>query len=414
MSLAADPKMSVLTANKALYYGFWGQVYNSVQDAAVPEFYQLLQEFIERAQDNFGKVFDAFQADENAPKQKKPALAQVITTLTDSQAKRVLPVDTFELQGSIKQLICGRNCVADPQEINGGFRFPIDLNGLVEDVATAVGQSCDEAGYLFQSPIQGLIERELLMMSKPVKKKVVVEKPKEKPKKDDKKKKVKKAKKSKVLDPAGYVKQQIESSSSEEEEVDFKPFQQVVSSMHPKCKFCQAPLRFGIFPVKIPAQAKSFFSNVAKLVVQELQPSQQQVISSQHNDYQTKKTQSAVKTVPNYHFILLEIGFSTNYKKVHEENLKAIMAAKGNGFLIRIAKPSEDARKFGFDGMDAVKTNLQLDPSFSLDNQCYLIEVDNLRQGVIELMEVYKDRDLWITDWDDVKKRNDRYFPKKK
>ena len=49
-----------------------------------------------------------------------------------------------------------------------------------------------------------------------------------------------------------------------------------------------------------------------------------------------------------------------------------------------------------------------------MENYCYLIEVDNIRQGVKELMNMFEDRKYWIADWDDVKKRNEYYFPKKK
>ena len=108
------------------------------------------------------------------------------------------------------------------------------------------------------------------MMSKPKKVVKVVEKPKkeEKKKKDGEKKKKKAPKKSKVLSKEGYVQGQESSSEEEsEEKIEFKPTNMVVASTHPKCKFCQAPLRFGIFPVKIPAGYKTFISNCAKLAI---------------------------------------------------------------------------------------------------------------------------------------------------
>lgn len=62
--------------------------------------------------------------------------------------------------------------------------------------------------------------------------------------------------------------------------------------------------------------------------------------------------QASVKTLPQYHFVLLEIGYNNAYKKVHEENIKTILSMKGNGVLIRIAKPSDEARVFEFEGID--------------------------------------------------------------
>lgn len=52
---------------------------------------------------------------------------------------------------------------------------------------------------------------------------------------------------------------------------------------------------------------------------------------------------------------------------------------KGNGILIRIAKPTDEAKIFEFDGIEAVKTNLQLDANFNINNYCYLIESNSIR-----------------------------------
>lgn len=87
---------------------------------------------------------------------------------------------------------------------------------------------------------------------------------------------------------------------------------------------------------------------------------------------------------------------------------------KGQGCLIRICKPSDEARSFTFDGIDNYKTSIQLDPNFIHENYCFCIETDNVRNAVIDLMSVFKHRREWIADWDDMKKRKEKYLTKKK
>ncbi|CAL5972066.1 Conserved_hypothetical protein [Hexamita inflata] len=409
-------KQPVLTLNRPAFYGFWGNVFNSVMDNKPAETYQLLIQFIEHVQANNEAVYKAWMQEDQNTKQPKAGLSSfVFTTLTDSQAKLLLkPIEVAELQGSIRKFLCGRGCCADLQDLNSEYRFPVNPRGFVESVATRVGQDIVDPSYGFKSPLQGIIDRETIALTKPKPKPVIVEKPKEakkeKPKEGDAEKKPKKPKKA-PLDPALYP------AGPAPEKLIIKTLQlsaQPVTETQPVCTFCQAPLRFNIQPCKIPTNYKQFITQTSKTLQLPLQPAQVTLISAQHNNYQTNKSQPVAKTLPSQKFVLLELGYNTAFKKVHEENLKTVMQMKGNGFLVRIAKPSDEARTFTFDGIDSYKTNMQLDASFSLDNYCYCVEADSIRQGVIDLMEMFKDRYLWIAEWDDLKKRNDKYFPKKK
>lgn len=90
LTFTQNNKMSALMQDSGLYYGFWGTIYNTVLDNKPAETYDLIQQWIDVANNNFDQVFEVAEAPEGGKKPKRPPTSFVITSLTDSEAMMLL------------------------------------------------------------------------------------------------------------------------------------------------------------------------------------------------------------------------------------------------------------------------------------------------------------------------------------
>ena len=116
-----------------------------------------------------------------------------------------------------------------------------------------------------------------------------------------------------------------------------------------------------------------------------------------------------MKTISKVRFVILELGFTPAYTIIHHNHIRTVIAARGAGCLIRIAKSCTGADNFAFDGIDAlIRENGIID--IPLNTLCFCIECEKPEDGFAKLCQILANRYQWIANWDDPKNRRERYF----
>lgn len=424
------PNANMLIKDPELYYGFWGMQYNSVMDISPNPAYATLISWLLRVAGR-----DPLPPDkEGKPHKPPPHRIMFLTSATDShclseildraQRAPALRKQNLELQGSITSWMCTRLCTKLQWHWIPSFRFPVDDFMRVRRQMSRVGVPLDSAAPSNEYGLKNLATlygptvlaaqkhaeatraaaAEELRKRRAEAAKAIADKAagKEEPKKEG-------GSRSEAPEkPAAPRAPQVQPQTS------FVP-----TCTHVTCPRCGAPARPWIKPVgakgcAVPQSVKTWTSQVVKECVEDCDENAAKFLLERHYNYlEPGKKPPRPRGGVRQKFVIVEIGSGGKSDTVRAESERLMLNSRGTVGLVRLVKNEAGLARDTSNDLKAIEQAKAEGVDFNPEAAYYPILCSTLTEGIGSLNDALDARLDWIADWDDPKKRQDRYKPKK-
>jgi len=432
----AGPTSNMLVADPELYYGFWGTQYNSVMDVPPNPSYATLVSWLVRVAGR-----DPLPPDkEGKPHKPPPHRIMFMTSATDGhclqqileQGQNVpaLRRQNIELQGNITSWMCTRLCTKLPWNWIGTFRFPVDDNMRVQKQMSRVGVPLDSA-----APSVEYSLKKLAALYGPT---VLAAQKRQEAEKEEAAEAVRQRRaaaakeladkaagklepKKENTDRAGYAGRSEAREKPTVPRVTQAPAQTVFvpTSTHVTCPRCGAPARPWIKPPGskgciVPQTVKTWTAQVVKECVEDCDENAAKFLLERHYNYlEPGKKPPRPRGGVRQKFVIVEIGSGGKADSVRAESERLMLNSRGTVGLVRIVRNEAGLARDTSNDDKAIEQAKAEGVDFNPEAAYYPIICSTLTEGITSLNDALEARLDWIADWDDPKKRQDRYKPKK-